>query len=71
MLDPKFFSFKKKQVGLTQGGGYMQGGIKYFTSWEPILLAENFARNSGSQTRQMAFKIAVIWVLIYKFIIFP
>ena len=25
MLDPKFISFKKKrQVGLTQGGGYMQ-----------------------------------------------
>ena len=29
-----------------------QGGIKYFTSWEPILSAKNFARNSGSQTRQ-------------------
>ena len=40
-----------------------QGGIKYFTSWEPILSARNFARNSGSQTRQRAFKIAVIWVL--------
>ena len=23
MLDPKFFHLKKKQVGLTQGGGYM------------------------------------------------
>lgn len=33
-------------------GGVNQGGIKYFTSWEPILSAENFARNSGSQTRQ-------------------
>ena len=42
---------------------HTQGGIKYFTSWEPILSAKNFARNSGSQTRQRAFKIAVIWVL--------
>ena len=53
------------------GVGVQQGGIKYFTSWEPILLAKNFARNSGSQLQQKAFKIAVIWVLIYKFIIFP
>ena len=29
-----------------------QGRIKYFTSWEPILSAENFTQNSGSQTRQ-------------------
>ena len=43
--------------------GPIQGGIKYFTSWEPILSGKNFARNSGSQTRQKAFKIAVIWVL--------
>ena len=32
--------------------GKWQGGIKYFTSWEPILSAKNFARNSGSQTQQ-------------------
>ena len=31
--------------------------------WEPILLAKNFARNSGSQTQQKAFKIVVILVL--------
>ena len=41
-----------------------QGGIKYFTSWEPILSAENFARNSGSQTRQKMFKIAEILVFL-------
>ena len=28
MLDPKFFSFEKKQVGLTQGGGYMTPRLK-------------------------------------------
>ena len=41
-----------------------QGGMKYFTSWEPILSAKNFARNSGSQTRQKTSKIAVIWVFL-------
>ena len=44
--------------------GFVQGGIKYFTSWEPILSAKNFARNSGSQTRQKTSKIAVIWVFL-------
>ena len=34
---------------------------------EPILSAENFARNSGSQTQQKAFKIAVILVLNMQF----
>ena len=42
-------------------GGIQQGGIKYFTLWEPILSAKSFARNS-SQTRQKVFKTAVIWV---------
>ena len=46
----------------------LQGGIKYFTSWEPILSAINFTRNSGNQTRQKAFKIAVIWELLAGFI---
>ena len=41
-----------------------QGGMKYFTSWEPILSVKNFARNSGSQTRQKTSKIAVIWVFL-------
>ena len=29
-----------------------QGGIKHFTSWELMLSAKNFARNSGIQMRQ-------------------
>ena len=37
-----------------------QGGIKHFTSWEPMLSGKNFARNSGSQMRQKTWKIAVI-----------
>ena len=41
-----------------------QGGIKYFTSWEPILSAKNFARNSRSQTQQKTSKIAVIGVFL-------
>ena len=38
-----------------------QDGIKYFTSWELILSAKNFARNSVSQTRQKTSKIALNW----------
>ena len=41
-----------------------QVGIKYFTSWDPVFSAKNFARNSGSQTRQKMSKIAVIWVFL-------
>ena len=37
-----------------------QVGIKCFTSWELIHSAKNFAQNSGSQTREKTFKIAVI-----------
>ena len=44
--------------------GHDQGGMKYFTSWEPILSATNFARNSVSQRRQKTSKIAVIWVFL-------
>ena len=32
--------------------GVDQGGIKHFTSWEPMLSVKNFARNSGSKMRQ-------------------
>ena len=39
-----------------------QSGIKYFTSWELILSAKNFARNS----RQKIFKILLIWVLPWQ-----
>ena len=42
----------------------IQGGIKYFTSWEPILSANNLARDSGIQPRQKTSKIAVIWVFL-------
>ena len=41
-----------------------QGGIKYFTLWEPVLSAKNFAQNSVSQTRQKTSKIVVIWVFL-------
>ena len=47
-----------------EDGSKSQGGIKYFTSWEPILSANNFARNSVSQTQQKTSKIAVIWVYL-------
>ena len=44
-------------------GNPAQGGIKYFTLWEPILSSKNFAQNIGSQMPQRVSKIAVIWVL--------
>ena len=47
----------------TQTQCQQQGGMKYFTSWEPILSAKNFARNTR-KTRQKTSKIAVIWVFL-------
>ena len=49
---------------LLSNSGPPQGGMKYFASWEPILSAKSFARNSRSQTPQKTSKIAVVWVFL-------
>ena len=60
-IKKSLLKLKKTPINVLIEISAIQGGIKYFTSWEPRLSAKNFARNSVSQMRQKTSKIALNW----------